>query len=145
MKKGNHLIMIIGGATGMIGDPGGKDSERAFLDETTLANNVAAITKQVQSILEHLTELSGIGFSFEVKNNADFFEGMSYLGFLREVGKYITVNQMMNKETVKKRIEDPEKSISYTEFSYMLVQGYDFYRLFSDHGCKLQIAGSDQW
>lgn len=144
MKRGNKLILIVGGATGMIGDPGGKDSERSFLSEETLANNVAAITTQVKIILDHLTDLTWHTFSFEVKNNADFYTDMSFLWFLREVGKYITINQMMNKETVKKRIEDPEKSISYTEFSYMLLQGYDYLRLYQDYGCQLQIAGSDQ-
>lgn len=128
----------------MIGDPGGKDSERQFLDTETLHNNVTAITRQVQGILENLTQLSGHSFSFEVINNLDFYTNLSYLDFLREVGKYITVNQMMNKETVKKRIEDPDKSISYTEFSYMLMQAYDFYRLFTEKNCILQIAGSDQ-
>lgn len=129
----------------MIGDPGGKDAERSFLGEEALAGNIAAITTQVGGILSHLTKLSGATFDFEVINNADFYRDMSYLGFLREVGKYMTINQMMNKETVKKRIEDPDKSISYTEFSYMLLQGYDFVRLFQDKNCRLQISGSDQW
>ncbi len=145
MKRGNKLILIVGGATGMIGDPGGKDAERSFLGEEALAGNIAAITTQVGGILSHLTKLSGATFDFEVINNADFYRDMSYLGFLREVGKYMTINQMMNKETVKKRIEDPDKSISYTEFSYMLLQGYDFVRLFQDKNCRLQISGSDQW
>lgn len=145
MKRGNKLIMIVGGATGMIGDPGGRESERTFLDEETLAKNVDAITKQVGGILSHLTKLSGATFDFEVINNVDFYGDMSYLKFLREVGKYMTINQMMNKETVKKRIEDPDQFISYTEFSYMLLQGYDFVRLFQDKHCRLQISGSDQW
>lgn len=144
MKRGNKLILIVGGATGMIGDPWGKDSERSFLDTETLAHNVSAITKQVSTVLNHLTELTGVTFDFEVRNNADFYDGVSFLWFLRDVGKYITINQMMNKETVKKRIEDSEKSISYTEFSYMLLQGYDYLRLYNEHNCKLQIAGSDQ-
>lgn len=144
MKRRNKLILIVGGATGMIGDPGGKDSERSFLDEKTLEKNVLAITTQVETILGHLTELTGQTFVFEVKNNADFYREMSFLWFLREVGKYITVNQMITKETVKRRVEDPDKSISYTEFSYMLLQWYDFLRLFQDYGCKLQIASSDQ-
>lgn len=144
MKRGNKLILIVGGATGMIGDPGGKDSERSFLSEETLAHNVAAITKQVETVLQHLTELTGHTFDFEVRNNADFYTNMWFLQFLRDIGKYMTINQMINKETVKKRVEDPDKSISYTEFSYMLLQGYDFLRLYQDHGCKLQIAGSDQ-
>lgn len=145
MKRGNKLILIVWGATGMIGDPWGKDSERSFLDEETLAHNVASITKQVKTVLDHLTEMTGHTFDFMVINNTDFYDGVSYLQFLREVGKHITVNQMIAKETVKRRVEDPEKSISYTEFSYMLLQGYDFLRLYQDYGCKLQIAGSDQW
>ncbi len=145
MKRGNKLIMIVGGATGMIGDPGGKDAERNFLDEATLDANVEAIKAQVSHVLDHLSTLSGAKFEFEVINNKDFYKDMSYLGFLREVGKHITINQMITKETVKKRIEDPDKSISYTEFSYMLIQGYDFVRLYQDYNCKLQISGSDQW
>jgi tyrosyl-tRNA synthetase len=145
MKRGNKLILIVWGATGMIGDPGWKDAERTFLDEQTLADNVEAIKKQVGWILQNLSTLSWVDFQFEVINNKDFYKEMSYLGFLREVGKYITVNQMMAKETVKKRIEDPDKSISYTEFSYMLLQGYDFVRLYQDRWCKLQISWSDQW
>jgi len=144
MKRNNKLILIVGWATGMIGDPGGRDSERIFLDEDTLAKNIAAITKQVGVILNRVTELTWTQFSFEVRGNADFYDGVSYLWFLRDVGKYVTINQMMNKETVKKRIEDPEKSISYTEFSYMLLQGYDFLKLYKDYDCKLQIAWSDQ-
>lgn len=128
----------------MIGDPWGKDSERNFLDEETLAHNVISINRQVRAILNHLTDLTGVTFDFEVRNNADFYDGVSFLWFLRDVGKYITINQMMNKETVKKRIEDPEKSISYTEFSYMLLQGYDYLRIYHEYNCKLQIAGSDQ-
>lgn len=129
----------------MIGDPGGKDSERSFLDDTTLAHNIEAIKIQVGNILKNLKEQTWKELSFEVIDNSQFYTDMSYQKFLRDVGKYITVNQMMAKETVKKRIEDPDKSISYTEFSYMLMQGYDYLRLFKDHGVKLQISGSDQW
>jgi len=128
----------------MIGDPGGKNAERRFLDEETLAHNVAKIETQVQNILDNISAISGETFEFEVKNNLDFFKEMNYLEFLRKVGKYITVNNMMKKETVKKRLETEDQSISYTEFSYMLIQGYDFVRLHDDYGCKLQIAGSDQ-
>ncbi|USN55976.1 MAG: tyrosine--tRNA ligase [Candidatus Peribacteria bacterium] len=145
MKRGNKLIFIVGGATGMIGDPGGKDSERSFLDEATLAHNVGAIDAQVAILLRNLKELSGYNFEYQVINNMEFYENMSYLGFLREVGKYITVNNMIGKETVKRRIEDPEQSISYTEFSYMLMQGFDFLELYKRYNCQLQIAGSDQW
>ena len=129
MKRGNHLILIVGGETGMIGDPGGKESERSMLSQDTLDYNVAQISEQVGHILGNLKELSGEDFSFEVMNNQAFYTDMSFSSFLREVGKYITVNQMMTKETVKKRIEDPDKSISFTEFSYMLLQGYDFFWL----------------
>lgn len=144
MKRGNKLIFIIWGATGMIGDPWGKNSERSFLDETTLQHNVASITTQVTTILDNITQLSGNTFEFEVINNLDFYTDMNYITFLRDVGKHITVNQMIKKETVKRRIEEADQSISYTEFSYMLMQGYDFFHLFSHHDCKLQIAWSDQ-
>lgn len=145
MKKGNKLYLIIGWATGMIGDPGGKDSERSFLDEDTLHRNVMGITTQVARILENLKQLSGYDFDFVVVNNEQFYHKMPYTQFLRDVGKYMTVNSMMNKETVKKRIEDPDKSISYTEFSYMLMQAYDYLRLYQDNNVTLQISGSDQW
>lgn len=145
MKRGNHLILIVGGETGMIGDPGGKDSERSMLSQDTLDYNVAHITEQVWHILGNLKEISGEDFSFEVVNNQDFYKDMSFSAFLREVGKYITVNQMMSKETVKKRIEDPDKSISFTEFSYMLLQGYDFFWLHTHKWVNLQLASSDQW
>ena len=95
--------------------------------------------------MANLKELSGEDFTFEVMNNQEFYKDMTFSRFLREVGKYITVNQMMNKETVKKRIEDPDQSISFTEFSYMLLQGYDFYWLHTHKGVNLQLASSDQW
>lgn len=145
MRRGNKLIMIIGGETGMIGDPGGRDSERTMLSQESLDYNVVKITEQVTSILNNLRELSGEDYSFEIINNQEFYKNMTFSGFLREVGKYITVNQMMSKETVKKRIEDPDQSISFTEFSYMLLQGYDFYRLHTHKNVNLQLASSDQW
>lgn len=144
MKKGNKLYLIIGWATGMIGDPGGKESERSFLDEQTLQRNVDSITTQVTTVLKNLKDLSWYDFDFEVINNDQFYTDMSYTRFLRDVGKYITVNSMMNKETVKKRIQDPDQSISYTEFSYMLMQAYDYLKLYEDHNVTLQISGSDQ-
>jgi len=144
MKKGNKLYLIIGWATGMIGDPGGKESERSFLDEDALQHNVDSITTQVSTVLKNLKELSWYDFDFEVINNDQFYTNMSYTRFLRDVGKYITVNSMMNKETVKKRIQDPDQSISYTEFSYMLMQAYDYLRLYQDNHVSLQISGSDQ-
>ncbi len=129
----------------MIGDPGGKDAERQMLSQETLDYNVIRITEQVTQALNNLKEISGYDFVFEVRNNQEFYKDMSFSAFLREVGKYITVNQMMAKETVKKRIESPDQSISFTEFSYMLLQGYDFYRLHKNEGVNLQIASSDQW
>lgn len=144
LKKWNKLILIVGGATGMIGDPGGRDSERNFLDNETLDTNVKAIEKQMHTVMAHLKKLTGLDAEVQVINNYDFYKWLEWLVFLREVGKYITVNQMMNKETVKKRIEDPDQSISFTEFSYMLMQGYDFLKLYQDHGVTLEISGSDQ-
>lgn len=145
MKRGNKLIFIIGGETGMIGDPGGKDAERSLLSLEELEKNIAKIDTQVAFLLKNINEISGINYQYEIKNNHDFYKDMTFGEFLRDVGKYITVNTMMKKETVAKRIEDPDKSISFTEFSYMLIQGYDFVRLYQDYGCKLQICGSDQW
>ncbi len=144
MKRNNTFVMIVGGATGMIWDPSGKTSDRTMLDETMLRDNEKAITKQVKQILENLKSLSGYDFKFEVINNYDFYKNMSIFEFLRTAGRYITVNNMLNKETVKKRIEDPEMGITYTEFSYMLLQGYDFLTLYEKHKVKLQIGWSDQ-
>jgi len=145
MRRGNTCIPLVGGATGMIGDPGGKDAERNFLSEDVLAHNVASIQTQVAGIMDNIKAVTGEDLTVaNVVNNADFYTEMTFLQFLRDVGKYMTVNSMMTRETVKKRIEDPDKSISYTEFSYMLIQGYDFVKLY-EQGCKLQISGSDQW
>jgi len=124
----------------MIGDPSGKTSERSMLDIESLRHNEKAITKQVKQILENLKSLSGYDFKFEVINNYDFYKDISIFEFLRTAGRYITVNNMLNKETVKKRIEDPEMGITYTEFSYMLLQGYDFLTLYEKHKVKLQIG-----
>ncbi len=145
MRRKNKYFALIGGATGMIGDPGWKDAERSFLSKENLQHNEDAIKKQIWNIFTNLSEMTGEKFDYEVVNNKDFFEGVSYLDFLREVWKFVTVNKMISKDTVKKRIEDPKQSISYTEFSYMLLQWYDFYRLFSDRNVKLQMWGQDQW
>lgn len=145
MRRGNVCIPLIGGATGMIGDPGGKDSERTFLDNEVLAHNISSIQAQISYLINNIKQVMQEDIQAEeVFNNKTFYEETTFLDFLRDVGKYITVNSMMSRETVKKRIEDPDQSISYTEFSYMLIQGNDFYRLFTEHDCKLQIAGSDQ-
>ncbi len=145
MRRGNKYTALTGGATGMIGDPGGKDSERTFLSMEVLDNNQKAISSQISSILEQLKTNLGEDFKYDFVNNKNFYKNMGYLDFLREVWKFITVNTMISKDTVKKRIEDPEKSISYTEFSYMLLQGYDFVHLFEKDNIILQIWGQDQW
>jgi len=145
MRRGNKYIALTGGATWMIGDPGWKDSERTFLSMETLDNNQKSISLQISDILEQLRKNLGEDFKYDFVNNKDFYENMGYLDFLREVWKFITVNTMISKDTVKKRIEDPEKSISYTEFSYMLLQGYDFVHLFEKDNVILQIWGQDQW
>lgn len=144
LKRGNKLIFIVGGETGIIGDPGGRDAERVMQTIEWFQKNYESIYKQVQFILANILEISWIQCDRIIKNNHDFYEQMTFSDFLRTVGKHITVNTMIKKETVAKRIEDPDKSISYTEFSYMLIQWYDFVRLYEDFNCKLQICGSDQ-
>ena len=137
-KAGHRPIAVVGGATGMIGDPSGKSTERNLLDEAQLEKNVAGIRKQ----LERFVDFSD-GRALLV-NNYDWFKGISYLGFLRDVGKSFSVNMMLAKDSVSARIEN-EQGISYTEFSYMLLQSYDFLQLYREHGCTVQIGGSDQW
>lgn len=144
MQKGNHFIMLVGWATGFIGDPSGKTDARAFLDEEKLRHNQEAITTQLAQFLENLQAMTGEKYSFEVQNNYDFVKDMSIFDFFANVGKYITVNTMLTKESIRKRIEDPELSITYTEFSYMLLQWYDFLYLNETQDVKLQIGGSDQ-
>ena len=144
MKRGNTFVMLIWGATGMIGDPTGKSEARAFLWLDQLRHNQEAITKQVGEILENLKKLTGKDFQFKVVNNYDFYKDLSVFDWYRTVGKYITLNTMLSKESVKKRLENTESGISYTEFSYMLLQGNDFVHLYENEGVKLQIWGSDQ-
>ena len=129
----------------MIWDPGWKDSERNFLSEEILDTNQKKISSQISGILENLKSFTGINFKYGFVNNKDFYKDMNFLDFLREVWKYITVNSMISKDTVKSRIEDPSKSISYTEFSYQLLQWYDFCRLFKEDEVTLQIGWQDQW
>lgn len=145
MRRWNTYIALTGWATGMIGDPGGKDSERTFLDENTLLKNQQAISAQMENIATILEKNSWESYNIEFVNNKDFYTDMWYLDFLREVGKFITINTMISKDTVKKRVEDPKQSISYTEFSYALLQWYDFCKLFTDNDVKMQIGGQDQW
>lgn len=145
MRRWNKYIALTGWATWMIWDPGWKDAERNFLSMQDLDNNQIAVSKQISLILKELQEFTKDKYDFDFVNNKDFYVNMWYLDFLREVWKYITVNVMMSKDMVKNRIEDPTKSISYTEFSYMLLQWYDFCKLYKEDWVKLQIWWQDQW
>ena len=140
-KAGHKPFVLIGGATGMIGDPTGKSAERNLLDEATLAANVAGVQKQLTKFL-HFDPL--LPNAAVLVNNYDWFKDISFIGFLRDMGKLLTVNYMMAKDSVKKRI-DSETGISYTEFAYQLMQGYDYCHLYEKYNCKLQMGGSDQW
>ncbi|MHB8219632.1 MAG: tyrosine--tRNA ligase [Acidimicrobiales bacterium] len=142
-QAGHRPIALAGGATGMIGDPGGKTHERSLLTTEELESNLSGIRHQLSRFLD-LDESAGPGRAF-LLDNAAWLGTMSLVDFLRQVGKHFTVNQMVAKESVRSRLERPEQGISYTEFSYMLLQAYDFLRLFTDHGCRLQVGGSDQW
>jgi len=144
MKYGNKCYFLVWGATGMIGDPSLKNVERSFLSEEQLRHNEQCIYKQLQHFLENIKKNYNIDFEYEMVDNYDFYKDMHYLTFLRDVGKYMTINTMIAKESVKKRIEDPDKSITYAEFSYMLIQGYDFLHLFQNHDVNIQLGGSDQ-
>lgn len=140
---GNNPIVLAGGATGSIGDPSGKKSERQLLTKELLAHNVACVKTQLAHILDFSEDIEN---SARLVDNADWFAPLHYIDFLRDVGKYFTVNSMIAKESVKSRLGgDNEAGISYTEFSYMLIQGYDFYHLNQAFDCELQIGGSDQW
>lgn len=138
-KAGHKPIALVGGATGMVGDPSGKSEERNLLDEETLNRNIIGVKKQLEKYLD----FNCGDRSAEMVNNYDWFKEMSFLHFIRDVGKHITVNYMMAKDSVKKRIEGD--GMSFTEFTYQLVQGYDFYWLYKNKNCKLQMGGSDQW
>ena len=144
MKYGNKCYFLVGGATGMIWDPSGKNEERSFLSEEQLRHNEQKIYHQLQTFLENIKKNYDINFDYEMVDNYDFLKETSYLTFLRDIGKFITVNYMIAKESVKKRVEDQEQSITYAELSYMLIQGSDFYTLYSKYGVKLQLWGSDQ-
>lgn len=137
-KAGHKPFALVGGATGMVGDPTGKSSERNLLDDETLQKNLKGIQKQLEQFLDFNCGAN----SAEVVNNYDWFKNMSFLEFIRDVGKHITVNYMMAKDSVKSRMET---GMSFTEFSYQLVQGYDFYWLWKNKNCTVQLGGSDQW
>jgi len=137
-RAGHKPVALVGGATGMVGDPSGKSKERNLLDEKTLEHNVDCVRAQLEKFLDFESKENPA----EMVNNFDWFKDMSFLEFIRDVGKHITVNYMMAKDSVKKRMET---GLSFTEFSYQLVQGYDFFWLNKHKGCKVQLGGSDQW
>jgi len=139
-RDGHKPIVLVGGATGMVGDPSGKSAERNLLDDAELEANVLGIRKQLERFLDFAPGPSAA----KIVNNADWTRGVGYLEFLRDVGKYLTVNYMMAKDSVRSRLEG-EAGISYTEFSYMLLQAFDFVHLSKAHGCRLQVGGSDQY
>lgn len=147
-KAGHKPIALVGGATGMVGDPSGKNEERNLLSEEVLRHNEEAVKKQLVQYLDFDKSKSNCA---EMVNNYDWFKEMSFLDFIRDVGKHITVNYMMAKDSVKKRIDqkapsgESDAGMSFTEFTYQLVQGYDFYWLYKNKNCKLQMGGSDQW
>lgn len=138
---GHHPIALAGGATGSIGDPSGRTQERQLLTKEVLAHNISRVKEQLKRLLDFETAVNPA----RLLDNATWTDSVSYLGFLRDIGKHFSVNQMVAKESVRARMEDRECGISYTEFSYMLLQAFDFYVLCRDHNCELQIGGSDQW
>jgi tyrosyl-tRNA synthetase len=140
-RAGHKPIAVVGGATGMVGDPSGKTQERNLLSEEVLNQNLEGIKKQLRKFLDFDSKSLTAA---EMVNNYDWFKELGFLQFIRDVGKHITVNYMMSKESVRKRI-DSEAGISFTEFTYQLIQGYDFYWLYQNKNCKLQMGGSDQW
>jgi len=137
-KAGHKPVALIGGATGMVGDPSGKSKERNLLDEKVLNNNLALVQKQLENFLDFDCGEN----SAEVLNNYDWIKEFSFLDFIRDVGKHISINYMLAKDSVKSRLDT---GMSFTEFSYQLVQGYDFYWLWKNKNCKVQLGGSDQW
>jgi tyrosyl-tRNA synthetase len=137
-KSGHKPFVLVGGATGMVGDPSGKSAERNLLDEKTLNHNVAAIKKQ----LEQFLDFGSADNAAEMVNNFDWFKDFNVLDFIRDIGKHIPVNYMMAKDSVKSRLET---GMSFTEFTYQLIQGYDFFWLNKNKNCKVQLGGSDQW
>jgi tyrosyl-tRNA synthetase len=142
-RSGHVPVALVGGATGMIGDPSGRSEERNFLDEATLKKNEEGIKKQLSRFLDFTQARKNRAL---MVNNYDWMKGYSFLSFIREIGKHITVNYMMAKDSVKKRLgADAREGMSFTEFSYQLVQGTDFLHLYNQLGCRLQMGGSDQW
>jgi tyrosyl-tRNA synthetase len=140
-RAGHHPIVLVGGGTGLIGDPSGKSAERNLLTLEETAANAEAIRLQLEAFLD----FEGVPNPARMRNNRDWLGRLGMLDFLRDVGKHFSVNAMLRKESVRRRLEDESSGISYTEFSYLLLQSYDFLRLFEDEGCRLQIGGADQW
>lgn len=141
-KCGHRPLALIGGATGMIGDPSMKSAERNLLDEETLAKNIAGIKKQLEKFLDFDSDAPNAA---KLVNNYDWTKDYTFLTFIRDIGKHITVNYMMAKDSVKKRLSGEGEGMSFTEFSYQLLQGYDFLHLYRTENCRLQMGGSDQW
>jgi len=142
-KAGHTPVALVGGATGMIGDPSGKSAERNLLNEETLAKNIAGIKSQLERFIDFNSDITN---KAELVNNYDWMKEYSFIDFAREIGKHITVNYMMSKESVKKRLGAESKiGMSFTEFTYQLFQGYDFLHLYREKNCKIQMGGSDQW
>lgn len=142
-RCGGKPYALIGGATGMIGDPSGKSQERNLLDEATLAHNVKCIKAQLAHFLDFESDAPNRA---ELVNNYDWMKNFTFLDFARDIGKHITVNYMMAKESVQKRLNgEARDGLSFTEFTYQLLQGYDFYYLYQHHNCRLQLGGADQW
>lgn len=142
-RCGHKPLALVGGATGMIGDPSGKSAERNLLDEATLRHNQEAIKKQLSKFLDFESDAPN---KAEMVNNYDWTKDVTFLDFAREIGKHITVNYMMAKDSVQKRLNgEARDGLSFTEFTYQLLQGFDFYTLYKDKNCKLQLGGSDQW
>ena len=139
-QAGHRPIILVGGATGMIGDPSGRSTERNLLTDDVVAHNVACIRDQVSRFVSFEGDNAAL-----MTNNNDWIAPISYIDWLREVGKHFTINYMIGKESVRRRLEDRDQGISYTEFSYMLLQAYDFWELCRTHGCRVQAGGSDQW
>ena len=140
-RSGHQPVALVGGATGMIGDPSFKSAERNLLDKATLDHNVACIQKQLAKFLDFSGSQPN---KASLVNNYDWMSQFTFLEFIRDVGKHITVNYMMSKDSVKRRLEDGN-GLSFTEFSYQLIQGYDFYHLWKNQNCSIQLGGSDQW
>ncbi|NMC20998.1 MAG: tyrosine--tRNA ligase [Thermogutta sp.] len=140
-KAGHRPIALIGGATGMIGDPSGKSEERKLLSEERLRHNVRCVEQQLRRFLD----FQGLANAALLLNNYDWMGRFGYLEFLREVGKHFPVNVMLTKDSIRRRLEQSDAGLSYTEFSYMLLQAYDFVHLFREYECELQVGGSDQW